>query len=484
MSQKKATLSRGVSLGGVPSTPKRKLKIIHRGMSTASGTATAAPVVASSTALTRPASSIKQPSLSEKSGVQIVDPGQWLLWCEENKVIGSINKIPLEIYEVECFRRYFNTLKFSENDDGVHPQTLADAMLQAEIFPTLNDSLHFAQKLKAENNIGPFVTYTEILSATQCRSNYKRNKIRSFIKFVSTSELFSHLSTSTKDGGEITVDLQSQSSKDSCLELGSPLSVVNISDFSESQRYKGSATLESVVEDTVGAVDNAEVGKGNEVTASRNIISETLSQFVSNATGLIGSMFEKSPPGEPTSVVPQPKRDVQRKESGESVKSFQSLKKYFSRSCSRSPVNSTYEPSRSVANSANNTSNSNVVSVHDPPSPPSTSPKSPKSKLAIRPVLKKMDSGETRIRPAVKFKRAAMKIYVADQVIHLFKSKNCRVAAGFEDIGDEISSSQRLREVNTFAEAAGLSAPHMTPFQAKSTELSITPEPTITVCAL
>lgn len=421
-------------------------------------------------------------SKSEKSGVQIVDPSEWLLWCEENKVIGSSNSIPLQHHEIECFRRYFDSLKLHASDDGVHPQTIADSLLHAEIFPTLNDALNFAQKLRSGTE--SYVTYADILAATQCRSNYKRGKVRAYIKFVATSELVDFTSSSEEVGAgreknalcvtDLTASSRGDLSKHSSFDFGSPTAAPHSADFAGHFDHSSTIKTVDILSEKNGRCSGAMssskelIESGTAENTPENFVSVTseptrsaLAEFVSNATDRIGSLFNKAGSTPPLTQNPKPRS------SGESMQTFNALKKYFSRSYSRSPVASTYEPNKSESVFTNNTNKFNVVALTETgtgtkgegkklPSPPSTSPKSPKSKLAIRPVLKKMDSGETRIAPKVKFKRAAMKIYVADRLIHIFREKNCRVAAGFVDSDETAEANHRYQETVRFADAAGL----------------------------
>jgi hypothetical protein len=422
----------------------------------------------------------RQESLkSEKSGVQIVDPGQWLLWCEENKVIGSSNSIPLDHHEVECYRRYFDSMKLSETDRGVHPQTMAESFLRAEIFPTLIDALSFAQKLRSDSE--SLVLYSDIIDATQCRSNYKRGKMRAYIKSVATSELSN--STSAKMSARVGANQLTS------LDLGTPTSVTHSPHFSEDcDRFLSTKTVERISENNEqpsGVIDSCKepTGSGTESSqqTSRNPVSGTLeigrtalAQLVSNATDLIGSMFnvkptDSLPSGDSLSLVPQnPKPLYNHQGSGESIRSFGALRRYFSRSSSRSPVASTYESKRSENVLTNNTNKLNVVSLTDVAT--GDGGKLPQnSKLLIRPVLKKMDSGETRIHPKVKFKRAAMKIYIANQLVHTFRAKNCRVAAGFVDSAETADATQRCQEARAFADAVGVDSKEMFAHPASKT---------------
>jgi hypothetical protein len=128
---------------------------------------------------------------------KISDPGEWLIWCQENKVLKQ--NVDLVHYEFETCRRHFNTLKFSSSDSGVHYKTLTDSFYKAEIFPSYQEALQYCQKLK-NNGIGingragvigaEQITYSDLLEATQCKNSYRRNKARLYVKFVSSSEIF------------------------------------------------------------------------------------------------------------------------------------------------------------------------------------------------------------------------------------------------------------------------------------------------------
>jgi hypothetical protein len=382
-------------------------------------------------------------------------------------------------------------MKLSDSDTGVHPHTLADSFLQAEIFPSFSDALNFAQKLRGDTE--SLVCYSDILAATQCRSNYKRGKVRSHIKFVANSELFNFTSLTSGHvaGNSLSItDTEPFPLGKSFMtssDLESPMSVIATQSphFPEHPNHTFTTkTVDSIFgnyEQRPGAIDSSKEPTKDSDTVpaitqtSRNLVTGALAHFVSSATDLIGSMFDKSSGAasdNSLSLVPQnPKPAYSRQGSGESIRSFAAFKKYFSRSCSRSPVASTYEHNKSenVLTTSNNTNKVNLINLNANasaqrgqgegkklPSPPSTSPKSPKTKLAIRPILKKMDSGEQRIVPAVKLKRAAMKIYVANQLIHTFRGKNCRVAAGFVNSEEIADATKRQQEAIAFADAAGL----------------------------
>lgn len=127
--------------------------------------------------------------IQKKSCKMVTGAEEWLAWCTENKVLVG-QTIELTHYEIEACRRHFTNLKFHPSDEGVHPKTLADSFHRAEVFATFNESLLFCQKLG--KNSDSLLTFTDLLNAVHGTSIFKRNKVTSYMKFVSSSELFDY----------------------------------------------------------------------------------------------------------------------------------------------------------------------------------------------------------------------------------------------------------------------------------------------------
>jgi hypothetical protein len=130
------------------------------------------------------------PNQPKRVGKSIYATEEWLEWCADNNVLSQM--VELAHYEIETCRRYFLHLKLHPSDPGVNPKTLAESFHRAEVFASFSEALGFCQKLSRDSTSASLVTFADLLEALHGSSFFKRNKVSSYMKFVSSSDVFSH----------------------------------------------------------------------------------------------------------------------------------------------------------------------------------------------------------------------------------------------------------------------------------------------------
>jgi hypothetical protein len=294
----------------------------------------------------------------------VAGPDEWMEWCAENKVLVG-QMVEVTHYEVEACRRHFMTLKFKPSDEGVAQKTLANSFYRAELFASFNDALLFCNKLAKSPD--SMMTFTELLNAANGSIIFKRNKVTSYMKFVASSDLFQSMATSH-------------------------------------------ALVMSSSAETLNAPE-AE-GHGGEQGVDQGASRSTLSSLANSAAEMLVGVFTMKPTTGghvALKLVPrQKKTSYQRQESGETFRNY-SLRKV---SQSSSEKGGAEVPSQ-VAKQETQQEQVREQNDDDRPLIADAAP----GVGGRRPSLKKLDSGELRIRPAVRLKTAVIKIYATNRLL-------------------------------------------------------------------
>jgi hypothetical protein len=303
-------------------------------------------------------------------------PEEWMEWCAANKVLVG-QMVELTHYEIESCRRHFMTLKFKPSDEGAAQKTLAESFHRAEVFSSFNEALLFCNKLARSPDA--LVTFTDMLNAANGSSFFKRNKVTSYMKFVASSELFQCMAASAQA--------------------------------------------------TMAPAAPPEVDQAGE-EASRS----TLSSLVNGAAEMLAGVFTARPaPGGNVSltlVSRQKKTNYQRQESGETFRNY-SLRKgtglappspsghlilgdkpQLQTMRSKRDAEVSVRSSRTTVGEARQEQGGGEG--EGGAAEGSTKSAGPRGR---RPSLQRLESGELRIRPAVKLKKAVIKIYATNRLL-------------------------------------------------------------------
>jgi hypothetical protein len=322
-------------------------------------------------------------------------PEEWMAWCAENKVLVG-QMVELTHYEIEACRRHFVTLKFKPSDEGAAQKTLADSFYRAEVFASLNEALLFCNKLAKSPD--SMVTFTDLLNAANGTSIFKRNKVTSYMKFVASSALFQSMAASH------------------ALALSSAAVATNKCEAE---------------------------GHGGDGGAPRS----TLSSLVAGAAEMLSGVFSIRPTtGGHVAlklVSRQKKNNYQRQESGETFRNY-SLRKGSQVPPSSPKAGATPEnpisvrlkrdeiPSEIAEEEIQQQQVKEQEICTDQPLPAAAQVE------GRRPSLKKLESGELRIRPAVRLKTAVIKIYATNRLQQGLKSGRVAIELPTAiDFGDE-----------------------------------------------
>jgi hypothetical protein len=320
-------------------------------------------------------------------------PEEWMAWCAENKVLVG-QMVELTHYEIEACRRHFMTLKFKPSDEGVAQKTLADSFHRTEVFASLKESLLFCNKLaKSPDSL---VTFTDLLNAANGSVLFKKNKVTSYMKFVASSEVFKSMASAH------------------ALDMSSA---------------------------TVANAHEAE-GSGNDGGASRS----SLSSLFNAAAEMLAGVFTVRPATgghvELKLVTRQKKTSYQRQESGETFRNY-SLRKGSELPPPPSPpsARAVAEKPWSVclkreAEGSSQITDEKTRQDHEQDqeqeqkiytSHPLTADDGARVR-GCRPSLQKLDSGELRIRPAVRLKTAVIKVFATNRLQQGLKNGSALVA--------------------------------------------------------
>jgi hypothetical protein len=402
---------------------------------------------------------------SPSARTRISDPGEWLLWCQENKVLKQ--NVDLVHYEFEACRRHFNTLKFNPNDGGVHLKTLANSFYQSELFPSYQEAYFYCQKLS--DDPAELITYSDLLDATQAKNSYQRNKARLYVKFVASSEMFQN-AVHAHEAHSSPSSSSSSSLNPKTLHFSSTADILSSStELSMKTDGKVMGRLDSVSENPSPPPSHRQAPHSNDSqpggdshTKPSNVFSGTIAtgrkvlvRLYSNATDMLTGIFDHkggpAPSSSSTTTVTapatvtvnsgsdhQPSRVTHRQES-------RGFMKLFSRSYSRAPSFCDQpDPLAATATTATPSSHRAVGREGDSRHHPhktsieselwteeknSAQDRSHSITTSASAVLQKLESNEDVGNfPQVKSKRAALKIYTHGQFIHSFPARNGRVA--------------------------------------------------------